>query len=413
MATTGINGWRFPSYSDSPDVPRDLGLLAADISAWVSTNPDLKGATGATGPRGYSILNGLTSPASNVGVDGDFYINTISNSIFGPKTAGAWGNGTSLGGNSVLNGTVDPVSANGSNGDFYINTTSKTIFGPKTNGSWPSGTSIVGPQGTQGSTGTTGAKGDAAATILVNSTTTSAPGTNAIVTNSGTSSDVKLDFTIPRGADGAPGAPGAAGAKGDAGAPGATPSLDPISTRISLTMPNTSTTGVNSNWYPLSTGLYDLGKDATSGSARYWKNIYSNGTVYAASVVASGNMFIQTSTIVSSDRTLKNTIEESNLGLNFINSLKPVSYKYNVGGINYTADDDGNQVETIVPGTRTHYGLIAQEVKEALEEAGVQDFGGWVEKEDSTQALRYEEFISPLIKAVQELSARVKALEEA
>jgi hypothetical protein len=47
----------------------------------------------------------------------------------------------------------------------------------------------------------------------------------------------------------------------------------------------------------------------------------------------------------------------------------------------------------------------------------VEDFAGWVQidraNEDSDQALRYEEFISPLIKAVQELSARVKALEEA
>jgi hypothetical protein len=30
---------------------------------------------------------------------------------------------------------------------------------------------------------------------------------------------------------------------------------------------------------------------------------------------------------------------------------------------------------------------------------------------DSEQALRYEEFIAPLIKAVQELTARVKSLE--
>lgn len=410
MATTGINGWRFPSYSDSPDVPRDLGVLATDIAAFIAANP---GPQGTTGPRGSSVLNGSVDPVAGTGVDGDFYINTTSNAIFGPKASGAWGAGKSIGGNSVLNGITDPTSSNGSDGDFYINTASKTIFGPKAAGAWPSGTSIVGPQGATGSTGSTGPKGDAAATITVASTSTSLPGTDAQVTNSGTSSNVQLNFVIPRGADGAPGAPGAAGAPGAQGATGATPSLDPISTRISLTMPNTSTTGVNSNWYPLSTGLYDLGKDATSGAARYWKNIYSNGTIYAASVVASGNMFIQTSTIVSSDRTLKNTIEESDLGLNFINALKPVSYKYNVGGINYSTDDDGNQVETIIPGSRTHYGLIAQEVKEALEKAGVSDFGGWVEKEDSTQALRYEEFISPLIKAVQELSARVKVLEEA
>jgi hypothetical protein len=92
----------------------------------------------------------------------------------------------------------------------------------------------------------------------------------------------------------------------------------------------------------------------------------------------------------------------------FINNLNPVKYKFIEGG---TEVIEGDIVS--IPGSRTHYGLIAQEVKEALQEAGVSDFGGWVEKEDSTQALRYEEFISPLIKAVQELSARVKALEEA
>ena len=59
-----------------------------------------------------------------------------------------------------------------------------------------------------------------------------------------------------------------------------------------------------------------------------------------------------------------------------------------------------------------HYGLIAQEVKEAVDGSGATDFGGWVLKEDQTQALRYDQFISPLIKAVQELSARVAQLEQ-
>lgn len=43
------------------------------------------------------------------------------------------------------------------------------------------------------------------------------------------------------------------------------------------------------------------------------------------------------------------------------------------------------------------------------------DFGGWVMVDkndpDSAQALRYEELIAPLIKAVQELAAKVAALE--
>jgi hypothetical protein len=58
--------------------------------------------------------------------------------------------------------------------------------------------------------------------------------------------------------------------------------------------------------------------------------------------------------------------------------------------------------------------LIAQEVKIAVDAAGV-DFGGWVlsdkDDPDSQQALRYDQFIAPLIKAVQELSAKVQLLE--
>ena len=242
------------------------------------------------------------------------------------------------------------------------------------------------------------------------------PGTAPAVTNSGSSSAVVLNFTIPRGAtgaNGANGAPGADGAQGPAGADGQNAVLDPINQVISLNLPNGNADGVNSHWYPLGSGTWSLGKDATTGPAKSWKDAFFTGTIKAASVIASGNMFIQTSTIVSSDINAKNTIEESDLGLEFINSLNPVSYKYNVGGITYSPNEDGSHTETPVAGNRTHYGLIAQEVKQALDAAGVEDFGGWVNQEDNTQALRYEEFISPLIKAVQELTARVKAIEEA
>ncbi len=71
--------------------------------------------------------------------------------------------------------------------------------------------------------------------------------------------------------------------------------------------------------------------------------------------------------------------------------------------------------EVAKAGVRTHYGFVAQEVKAALDEAGVGDFAGWVlsDKNDpgSTQGLRTDQFIAPLIKAVQELAARVAALE--
>jgi hypothetical protein len=70
------------------------------------------------------------------------------------------------------------------------------------------------PAGVQGNTGATGSQGPAgnAATIAVGSTTTGAPGTNANVTNTGTSAAAVFAFTIPRGDVGAQGPPGPAGA---------------------------------------------------------------------------------------------------------------------------------------------------------------------------------------------------------
>jgi hypothetical protein len=64
-------------------------------------------------------------------------------------------------------------------------------------------------------------------------------------------------------------------------------------------------------------------------------------------------------------------------------------------------------VELSREGQRQHFGLIAQEVRASLP-ADV-DFGGWVKEDvgnpEGLEALRYEEFIAPLIKAVQELKA--------
>jgi len=58
------------------------------------------------------------------------------------------------------------------------------------------------------------------------------------------------------------------------------------------------------------------------------------------------------------------------------------------------------------------YGLIAQEVKTAMDKHNITDFGGWDEKQ-GIQSIAQSMFIYPLIKAIQELSAKVKTLEEA
>ena len=167
--------------------------------------------------------------------------------------------------------------------------------------------------------------------------------------------------------------------------------------------------GEDGRLFPVGNGTQDLG-----GSSLRWNNIYAANSLN-----------------VSSDSRNKTNITDSTLGLPFIKSLRPVSYKLKVsdkkivkqvyrdkdGNLADPMDDSANPAEvqtTVIAGTRTHWGLIAQEVKTAIDSAGV-DFAGWCleDKTDSNsnQALRYEEFIAPLIKAVQELSAEVETLK--
>ena len=115
--------------------------------------------------------------------------------------------------------------------------------------------------------------------------------------------------------------------------------------------------------------------------------------------------------VESSDERMKENIVDSALGLNFVNALKPRSFKWK-NTPEYT-DDDGNHFEAVAY-ERTHYGMISQEVKQTMDDLGLldKDFAGWGYEDDrDVNYLRYTEFISPLIKAIQELSAKVEALE--
>ena len=79
-------------------------------------------------------------------------------------------------------------------------------------------------------------------------------------------------------------------------------------------------------------------------------------------------------------------------------------------------DANGRPTYEPEPGVRYHYGLVSQEVKQAIDLHTQKDFAGWIlydpSDPESGQGLRYGEFIAPLIKAVQELSARVALLEQ-
>jgi hypothetical protein len=74
-----------------------------------------------------------------------------------------WGGGGGGGGNTILNGGGAPSTGLGANGDFYIDTVADAIYGPKTAGAWGAATPLVGSQGPAGPKGDTGDTGPAGA----------------------------------------------------------------------------------------------------------------------------------------------------------------------------------------------------------------------------------------------------------
>ena len=149
----------------------------------------------------------------------------------------------------------------------------------------------------------------------------------------------------------------------------------------------------------------------TSGGGFFGPNA-DNATTLGGGSNRWTTVYAMTGTINTSDARQKTNVESSSLGLEFINKLNPVSYKWISG--QGTLDDNGNQV-SVRPGRRIFYGFLAQEVKNTLDELAVPDFAGWtlddINNPDSAQGLRYTEFIAPMVKSIQELSAENTALK--
>ena len=112
----------------------------------------------------------------------------------------------------------------------------------------------------------------------------------------------------------------------------------------------------------------------------------------------------------SSDVRKKRNINDAKLGLDFVNDLRPVTFQWRPNYdfpkdfVEYSEENNMN-LDVVM------HGMIAQEVKEALDKTDVERFGGWKEDKHGSQYLSKEAFVIPLIKAVQELTAKVEELE--
>jgi hypothetical protein len=96
-----------------------------------------QGPAGAGGPQGPLGPAGLSGPRGETGQAG----------VAGPSGAN---------GRTVLNGTGAPSAAQGQQGDFYINTDTSEIYGPKSEVGWGGGISLKGAPGTTGPPGSGG-----------------------------------------------------------------------------------------------------------------------------------------------------------------------------------------------------------------------------------------------------------------
>jgi hypothetical protein len=147
-------------------------------------------------------------------------------------------------------------------------------------------------------------------------------------------------------------------------------------------------------WY---TRNQNAGQGAICGIAASTGNLsfYGNGGVRAYRFTQDGGGY-QT----GSDRSLKDNINKLNdkFGIEFINKLNPVEFVYK-------RDPQYKK-----------FGFIAQEVSSSLLEYDMNMDNSTIvqcdeNNKDKTLTIDYTEFITPLIKSVQQLSARIEELE--
>ncbi len=163
--------------------------------------------------------------------------------------------------------------------------------------------------------------------------------------------------------------------------------------------------------------------NSTNSTATNLNNTTKLG--YYAITTASNQVRIGNSSVTSiggkvswstlSDGRFKKDIKQDIVGLDFINSLKPVSYKVDIDAFDdflripdsaRTKDRKSLTIQT---------GFIAQEVEKAIEKVGFNTFNGIdiPKNENDYYSIRYAEFVVPLVKAVQELSVldKTKSLQ--
>lgn len=188
------------------------------------------------------------------------------------------------------------------------------------------------------------------------------------------------------------------------------------------------------------------GYDNTALGAYADMNNYhlSNATAVGAYAIATANNQVMlgsttinsvraaASFVIYSDGRFKKNIKENVPGLKFINQLKPVTYNYDIHKLNAfiqpASNADGKSkfkipvnekqqqlIEAAITNKekKTYTGFVAQEVEQIANKMNY-DFSGVYKPQNDNDpyGLSYADFVVPLVKAVQELSAENDSLKK-
>jgi hypothetical protein len=154
ISTDGGSTWGEAIYFRGEQGPQGLQGEIGPAGPAGETGPagptGATGATGAQGPQGIQGPEGPQGPQGPQGIQG----------VQGPEgpqgpqgPAGPAGEDGTDGlagsdGRTILSGSGAPTTQ-GEDGDFYLDTATSTLYGPK-NVTWPAGVSLVGPAGADG-----------------------------------------------------------------------------------------------------------------------------------------------------------------------------------------------------------------------------------------------------------------------
>jgi phosphodiesterase/alkaline phosphatase D-like protein len=165
---------------------------------------------------------------------------------------------------------------------------------------------------------------------------------------------------------------------------------------------NNTTIGYNAgSAVTTGTNLTIIGFNAAASSATATDEI----TLGNASVAT---LRCQVTTITAlSDFRDKTDINNVDVGLSFVEKLRPVTFKWDKREWYTDGNRDGSKKDTI-----TQVGFIAQELKQLQEQEGVEYLKLVYESNPEKLEATPGNLLIPLIKAVQELSVKVKTLEE-